>query len=78
MSLPLYDEWCRILNAATPDRKSTIGVGLNDPSKVTEENLAQARSVAELIIVGANNAETQGVASSFLTYWKHRKILGTS
>ena len=63
MSLPLYDEWCRILNIAIPDRKPTIGVGLNDPSKVTEEDLAQARSVAELIIVGANNAGHEDVVS---------------
>ncbi len=47
MSLPLYDEWCRILNAATSDHKPTIGVGLNDSSKVTEEDLVQARSIVD-------------------------------
>lgn len=59
----MYDEWCQILNAAIPDRKPTIGVGLNDPSKVTEEDLTQARSVAKLIIVGTNNAGHEDVVS---------------
>ena len=65
MALPLYDEWCRILGAVATGQKTTIGVGLNDPSKVTEEDLAQARSVAELIIVGDNKAGHEDVVSEY-------------
>jgi predicted methyltransferase MtxX (methanogen marker protein 4) len=63
MALPLYDEWCRILAAANTRKKMVIGVGLNDSAKVTPNDLAEARSLAELIIVGNRDEGHEGILS---------------
>jgi hypothetical protein len=50
MALSVYDEFVRILSTANAGEKMVIGVGLNDLSMVTEEDLVEARSIAELVV----------------------------